>query len=425
MIPLFDADRPYARLFEQIPVTRLLSSGEGKTVEERLLTEEKARALPHLCDEIIYKLSPFLLAPIIARSERQKDIEIIVRRLRERFEVKACDHLIVSFSLIEDPTVERSVDFPEFYIQRRLVPGEGAVEEAHYVLYVAGSARDSIAELDADALGQVLAPVFFIDRVTEDVAGLFPRITYKYQQASGAHGDLQDFLYHQLGISREAQDSAIAIVSGDTVEIGTVSATPPLPVRVITPALGGGRQGAVQQSIDKHREILDQRLTDILKPLVSTETPASSPPTVARQSGVRMIAISPQQQVRGKRGEEEIKRRLELPGGWAGFVFVEDKRSEDCGYDFLGKMGERQVKLEIKTFTLDGRVIVTAGELRAAAESQGDYYLIGVMDDGKPEAQWRTFIASDPLQILLSRGEFDIEAKLCAPAAEIFEIDKE
>ena len=137
------------------------------------------------------------------------------------------------------------------------------------------------------------------------------------------------------------------------------------------------------------------------------------------------MAISPQQQARGKQGEEEIKRRLELPGGWAGFVFVEDKRSEDCGYDFLGKMGERQVKLEVKTFALDGRIIVTATELHAAAESKDDYYLIGVLDDGKPEAEWSTSIICNPIQVLLSKGEFDIEAKLHAPAADIFEIDME
>jgi hypothetical protein len=104
---------------------------------------------------------------------------------------------------------------------------------------------------------------------------------------------------------------------------------------------------------------------------------------------------------------------------------VADKRNENCGYDFLGKMGERQVNLEVKTFTIDGRVIITDTELRAAADSQDDYYLVGVLDDGKPEAEWCTSIISNPIQVLLSRGEFDIEAKLCAPAAEIFEIDTE
>ena len=425
IIPLFDADRPYARLFEQIPVTRLLSSGEGKTLEERLLTERESKALPHLRDEIANKLSPFLLAPIIARSERQKDIEVIVRRLRQRFEVKACDHLTVSFSLIAEPTVERSVDFPKFYIQRRIVSGEGVVEEAHYVLYVTGGAKDSIAELDADALGQALAPVFFIDRVTEDLAGLFPRITYKYQQANGMLDEIQGFLYYQLGISREAQEFAVAIISGESAKPGPIPATPPLPVKVITPVVVAEQQGAIQQSIDKHQQKLNQQLTEILKPLVSIRTSTGSPPPVDRHGGGQIMAISPEQQARGKRGEEEIKRRLELPGGWAGFVFLEDNRSEACGYDFLGKMGERQVKLEVKTFTLDGRVIVTATELRAAAESQDDYYLVGVLDDGKPEAEWCTFIVSNPMQVLLSRGEFDIEAKLRAPAADIFEIDME
>jgi len=429
IIPLFDADRPYARLFDQIPIIRLQSSGEGKTVEERLLTEEESKPIARLRDEIVNKLSPFLLAPIVARSERQKDIEIIARRLRERFEVKTNDHLTVSFSVIAEPSVQRSVDFPKFYLPRRIVPGEGAVEEAHYVLYIAGSAKDSVADLDADALGQALAPVFFVDRVTEDLAGLFPRIAYKYQQAKGKLDEIRDFLYYQLGISREAQEAAMAVVSGDTTKIGPALVAPPMPVKIITqPIMATEQQGGVQQSIDKHQQTLSQRLTEILQPLASTgsstiRTPSGVTGLVGHPSRGGRIVITDEQQDRGKRGEEEIKRRLQLPGGWAGFSFVADKRSEDCGYDFLGKIGEHQVKLEVKTFTIDGRIIITVPELRAAAESQDDYYLVGVLDDGKPEAEWCTFIASNPIQVLLSRGEFDIEAKLHAPAADIFEID--
>jgi hypothetical protein len=431
MVPLFDADRPYPRLFDQIPVIRLQSSGEGKTVEEKLLTEAESKPGARLRDQIVNKLSPFLLAPIVARSERQKDVEIIVRRLRERFEVKANDHLTVSFSVIVEPSVQRSVDFPKFYLQRRIVPGEGVVEEAHYVLYIAGSAKDSVDDLDADALGQALAPVFFADRITEDLAGLFPRIAYKYQQAKGKLDEIRDFLYYQLGISHEAQEAAMAVVSGDVTEISPALVAPPMPVKIITQPIATTEQrGSIQQSIDKHQQTLSQRLTELLQPLAPTDsrtirTPSSVTDVVGHPSRGKRIGITAEQQDRGERGEEEIKRRLQLPGGWAGFSFVADKRSENCGYDFLGKMGERQVNLEVKTFTIDGRVIITDTELRAAAESQDDYYLVGVLDDGKPEAEWCTSIISNPIQVLLSRGEFDIEAKLCAPAAEIFEIDTE
>ncbi|MCL0058494.1 DUF3883 domain-containing protein [Dehalococcoidia bacterium] len=430
MVPLIDADRPYARLFEQIPVTRLLSSGEGKTVEESLVTEGEAKPLLNLRDEIVNKLAPFLLAPIVAKSEKQKDIETIVRRLRERFEVKACDRLTVSFSLIGMPGIQRSVDFPRFYLQRRIVPREGAVEEAHYILYVAGSARDSVAFLDADALGQELAPIFFVDRVSEDLAGLFPRIAYRYQQLNGKLDEMRDFLHYQLGISREAQDSAMAIILGDVTKVGPISTVPPLPVKIITPQVEPTeQQDVVQQTVGRHQQTLSQQLTRLLQPLASTgpvAVPGPSPsmvfigdPGQGRRAGV----ITAEQQNRGKRGEEEIKRRLQLPGGWAGFSFVADKREEDCGYDFLCAMGERQVQLEVKTFTIDGRVVVTVPELRAAAASRGDYYLVGVLDDGKPESEWHTFIISNPIEVLLSRGDFDIEATLHASASDIFGID--
>jgi len=430
MVPLFDADRPYARLFEQIPITRLLSSGEGKTVEESLVTEAESKPVACLRDEIVNKLSPFLLAPIVARSERQKDIETVVRRLKERFEVKASDCLTVSFSVIGMPAVRRSVDFPKFYLQRRIVPREGAVEEAHYVLYVAGRAKDSVALLDADALGQVLAPIFFVDRLSDDLAGLFPRIAYKYQQVNGDSDEMRDFLHYQLGISREAQDSAMATILGDATKVGPVPAAPPLPVKIISPqAEPTEREDIVQQTIGKHQQTLSQQLTKLLQPFVSTgsagvHTPSSSTVFTGYPSqGGPIGGITPEQQNRGRRGEEEIKRRLQLPGGWAGFSFVADKRNEDCGYDFLCVMGERQVGLEVKTFTIDGRVVVTVPELRAAAVSRGDYYLVGVLDDGKPENEWLTFIISDPIQLLLSRGEFDIEATLRAPASDIFEIE--
>ena len=37
------------------------------------------------------------------------------------------------------------------------------------------------------------------------------------------------------------------------------------------------------------------------------------------------------------------------------------------GYDFLCKLEDRHVMVEVKTFTPDGRVIVSARELKAAA----------------------------------------------------------
>jgi len=185
------------------------------------------------------------------------------------------------------------------------------------------------------------------------------------------------------------------------------------------------QQSGLQQSIDKHQQKINQKLTEILKPFISLKNSKGGPRSPTRKGGGPIMAVSPEQQARGKRGEEEIKRRLKLAGGWAGFVLLEDKRSEDCGYDFLSNMGGRQIELEVKTFTLDGRIFVTANELRAAAEDQDGYYLIGVLDDGTAEVEWCTFIVSNPLQVLLSKGEFDIEAKLQAPAADIFEINKE
>jgi hypothetical protein len=55
--------------------------------------------------------------------------------------------------------------------------------------------------------------------------------------------------------------------------------------------------------------------------------------------------------------------------------------------------------------------------------SQEDYYLLGLLDDGMPSQNWRSLLIRNPLQILLATGEFDIQAKLVAPAKAIFSIE--
>lgn len=104
-----------------------------------------------------------------------------------------------------------------------------------------------------------------------------------------------------------------------------------------------------------------------------------------------------------------------------GFVLLRDTRAEDVGYDFLCKQGERIAHVEVKTFTLDGRIIVSANELRAALRIRGDYYMIGFIDDG-PEQQWVPRIVIDPLPRLPDKGKFDLDVKLQARAGEIFNL---
>jgi hypothetical protein len=79
------------------------------------------------------------------------------------------------------------------------------------------------------------------------------------------------------------------------------------------------------------------------------------------------------------------------------------------------------VRLEVKTFRADGRVIVTNRELQAAAEYKGDYYLVGVCDSGAiPPSQWTTYLMPDPLSRLMSLGRFVVEAKLQADVESLF-----
>ena len=131
---------------------------------------------------------------------------------------------------------------------------------------------------------------------------------------------------------------------------------------------------------------------------------------------------TPEQQHRGKIGEEEIMRRIETPGGWAGMTLIADKRDDYCGYDFLCKNGDREVKLEVKTFLSNGRVIITTDELREAAASGTDYVLLGVLDDGGPATGWKTMLLPNPFPVLVKSGKLSIKTKLEAPASEVFDL---
>jgi hypothetical protein len=75
------------------------------------------------------------------------------------------------------------------------------------------------------------------------------------------------------------------------------------------------------------------------------------------------------------------------------------------------------VRLEVKTFRADGRVIVTNRELQAAVE----YYLVGVCDSGAtPPSQRATYLMPDPLLRLMSLGRFVVETKLQADVESLF-----
>jgi len=83
------------------------------------------------------------------------------------------------------------------------------------------------------------------------------------------------------------------------------------------------------------------------------------------------------------------------------------------------------VRVEVKSFNLNGRAIFTNRELRKAAEEKDDYFLIGILDDSKPPRKWRTYKTQNPIMRLLTLGEFIMDTRLQIPAAILFELDEE
>jgi hypothetical protein len=233
---------------------------------------------------------------------------------------------------------------------------------------------------------------------------------------------MERFLFESLGVSLESQGLARDDIAGRQEDVPPIEVLSP-PATIIGPSLQAdlpGRQSD-ERKLSEHVEDVSKRLERLMKGL-SRERETSSGDgeggSPASQSGVGGRPTR-EQEVRGRKGEEEFVRRIGQPGGWMGFTLQTDTRSNAIGYDFVCMQGGRQVMVEVKTFAPDGRVVVTAHELQAAAHYAEDYYLIGFEDYGQ-DAQWHSAILRNPLPHLLENGKFDVDVKLHAKAADVF-----
>jgi len=431
VLPLFDADRAYRNLFKQLGVIRLVA---GETVIEEFLAGKTARPIESLYDEIVNDLAPYLLALVRVKADKSNHEELVLRRLKERFEVRKSSHLIVSLTLKDNPSIKKNIEFPKFYLQRKRMKGVGAIEEFHYTLYVANSeSDDTISTLDADALGEALTPVFLDGIRGDELEGFFPRVASRYQFYQGRRDKMEDFLYHHLGVSKESQDMAWDMTTGEATEQSQTISTPPPPDQIID--MGSKEKSPdyalrLKDRMKRHQEGLSNKTSNFVGSLMngapgSQQSPESSVNINGDTLSLVSDAITPEQKDRGERGEEEIKRRLELPGGWGGFTLIADRRADKCGYDFLCAMGDKKIKLEVKTFTRNGRIVVTNRELQVAAEDPNNYYLVGVLDEENPETEWSTTcLIPNPVGILLMNGEFDFQTTLRVKVADIWDLDR-
>lgn len=411
-VAFFDADRPYHSLFESLGIIRLAS---GTTVEEEFCDESRAAPSQQLQDAIVNQISPYLLAVIVARSEDKGHRELVLRRLRERFDVQVSDRLLVTFTLHGDPPIERSIEFPHFYLRRSVVGGSGAIKESHYTLFVAGHQDVTLADLDGDALGDALAPVFF-DNPRDDLSSLFPRIVSRFQVDQGNQGKMEQFLFTSLGISKEAQEQARDDIEGPTESAPPIPPPEPPPA-TITPSIPPefSKKEDITKKIDEQKDKVHKRLDDFMDVLHKMTVHKSQ-----HRHPLRSGKVTREQEVRGRRGEEEFLRRIKMSGGWMGFGFIGDVRTENAGYDFGCDKEGKEVKVEVKTFSINGHVVVSANELQMAAQSGDSYYLVGFLDDGSPEQRWPSSILQNPMPTLVAKGRLDIDVELQVDVDELF-----
>ncbi len=424
VLPLLDVDRAYRRLFD---IARIIRLETGQTVEEHLLRQSDSQEHVSLRDELVQSLSPYLLATLVAKAEQPKRSELVVRRLKEWFSVRIMPTLEVSFVFEDEKKYETTARFPHFYLQTQLERRDGAIQERHYTLYVAGDASVPLFALDADALGEGITPIF-LDGIGNDLAGLFPRIVSRFKEIRGDRKEMEDFMYLRLGISKDAMDMARAMLTGEVADVPPLP--PPPPVQPLTcEPFTALTDCDIADTTNKFSDTLRNAENSFYDALMMTRSGKSGVAGVGIGTGshgqdgnLKFDEPTPEQRRRGENGEEEIKRRLSMPGGWAGMILVTDKRLERCGYDFLCEKAGSEVKIEVKTFSRNGRVIFTPGELLEAAASGPNYFLLGVLDDGGPAIVWETMLIQNPFPVLVKRGKLSIKTNLEAPASDLFDL---
>ena len=415
-LPLIDADRPYRDLFKSLEVVRLTA---GESVIEQFLGDEEAKAAQALQREIRERLAPYLLSVILAKSDRPEERDVILRRLSDRFEVRAAAKLKVSYALKETPAERHLIDFPHFYMQRRVERGTGAGQEAYFTLFIEGEPGTSIFDhqIDGDALGAALVPLFQ-DDASDEIRSLFPRVVSRFCQTRGGANEMSEFIYRQLGVSCEVLDNAQTLIAeGEKM----VLPPPPPPVVLVERLDHGG--GSTSASLESLLDNQQNKITEAATKLVNTLRDVHAGHAIVSPGG-NDEAVTSAQQDRGTRGEEEIKRRLEGPAGWASYKLVRDRRGDRCGYDFLCRAGDSEIALEVKTFTENGTINMTQKELLVAAQMGEHYHLLGVLDNGGSENCWPTFVLLDPLRTLLQQGHFETDAKLQVSADILFTEDR-
>jgi hypothetical protein len=409
VLPLLDADRAYPQLFKATGVKQLIT---GDSVIEELTFLEKPVALESLRTTIIDGLGPYLLAMIASRSDSDDEPELSSKRIRERFSVAITPVIQLAFVLASDATVRVEYSAGKYYLQRRLVGRRGAVEEAQFTLYIAHTRNATIGELDADAIGVHLANVLQ-DRPSAEMAAICARITTRFKEVSGDPKAMKEFMYNHLQVSTETQDDVVA--EPQAQDAPTSGPPTPPPIVISTSSTHSQSESPLSELLQQQQVRAANEATELVNRIIRPQTrenPAENCGNGGKREEESGGSITDEQAERGLRGEEEMKRRLSLPGGWAGFVFKDDVRSPGCGYDFVADRHGREVRIEVKTFTPNGRIMFTSRELREAATDGSSYHLIGLVDDGGPEKTWQTYLVPNPLIELLRIGSFSFEARL-------------
>jgi GrpB-like predicted nucleotidyltransferase (UPF0157 family) len=108
-----------------------------------------------------------------------------------------------------------------------VIERSGAISEAHYTLFVSSLPDAGMLDIDADALGSTVVPMFQ-DRPAADITAMFARAAVRYKDLRGDPIAMKEFMYTHLGVSSEIMEAIEDEKSGD---LGVSDQDMPLPLQ--------------------------------------------------------------------------------------------------------------------------------------------------------------------------------------------------
>lgn len=409
-LKLIDADQYFTEFFSKAGVRRLRL--HDTVIDHMAEHWHRAEGLE---DQIKRHLAPYLVALMLPRVHRPDERDDLVQRLVSRLTMGLAEIVTVELEVPElGLRVPARVAGGYHRARRESRPGGG--EQLRHEIILEKKAGDTLASVDADVLGPLLANVL-ADQPTEDLGPQLARVINRYQRERGGHHAMERFFADTLSIPAHILEEADDLLRG---EEGLASGGQMMPIELPpakipkkgdAPAGGppagkqsreGARAAEGGQAHDEFAAAIVKKSRDAFESLArlagqdrSAEERPGGGGAVAG-AGRAVPRLTPEQVEMGRQGEELVLEKLQRRE-WPGWALVADRRFEDCGYDLEVETPHGRRFLEIKTaWHRGGEISFTWNEFQRANRDRAQYRLMIVEAYEGPLDTWCTFYCDDP-----------------------------